>query len=184
MCRCVVIAKRYADFIFTQCPNWKTGTQIKKNTSHTMHHWPQTQRAPAQSRHRSQHNEWWLVVVLCCAGWVFSVLYLCSRHLVRVRPGGPGHGRAQPADTLNLVTMTTSTWVTTTDRRDPTHHTTTHPPNMRMNQRKQKSIINHEDAFIFSNALNSHWQSDACKEIHIIVLGLGHFWLRKQPNKS
>ena len=136
-------------------------TDQEEHITHDASLAPDTESPSTQPRHRSEHNEWWLVVVLCCAGWVFSVLYLCSRHLVRVRPGGPGHGRAQPADTLNLVTMTTSTWVTTTDRRDPTHHTTTHPPNMRMNQRKQKSINNHEDAFIFSNALNSHWQSDA-----------------------
>ena len=136
-------------------------TDQEEHITHDASLAPDTESPRTQPRPRSEHNEWWLVVVLCCAGWVFSVLYLCSRHLVRVRPGGPGHGRAQPADTLNLVTMTTSTWVTTTDRRDPTHHTTTHPPNMRMNQRKQKSINNHEDASISSNTLNSHWQSDA-----------------------
>ena len=132
-------------------------TDQEEHITHDASLAPDTESPSTQPRPRSQHNEWWLVVVLCCAGWVFSVLYLCSRHLVRVRPGGPGHGRAQPADTLNLVTMTTSTWVTTTDRRDPTHHTTTHPPNMRMNQRKQKSINNHEDAIPL---LNTHWQSD------------------------
>ena len=69
-------------------------TDQEEHITHDASLAPDTESPSTQPRPRSQHNEWWLVVVLCCAGWVFSVLYLCSRHLVRVRPGGPGHGRA------------------------------------------------------------------------------------------